>query len=115
MGETVKCSLAQAELALMAITTDDILLSFLAALIGLIVTIPFTYFIVDRVVEKREKKKLAVVERTGVQRLRTKLGPYFLTNYLITLVVEITTAVEQQKVIPKEVAISYSEKLKDSQ
>ncbi len=99
----------------MAITTDDVLLSFLAAIIGLLVTIPFTYLIVDRVVERREKKKLAVVERTGIQRLKTKLGPYFLTNYLVTLVVEITKAVDEQKVIPKDVATSYSEKLKDSQ
>src|SRR5213594_4408451 len=98
----------------MAITTDDILLSLIAAIIGLIVTIPFTYLIVDRVVERREKKKLAVVERTGIQRLKTKLGPYFLTNYLVTLVVEITKAVDEQKV-SRDVAISYSEKLKDSQ
>src|SRR5881409_907868 len=99
----------------MAITTDDVLLSFLAAIIGLLVTIPFTYLIVDRVVEKREKKELAVVERIGIQRLKTKLGPYFLTNYLITLVVEITRAVEEQRVIPRDVASSYSSKLKDSQ
>ena len=99
----------------MAITTDDIALSFLSAVIGLAVTIPFTYFIVDRVVKNRQKKELAVVERIGIQRLKTKLGPYFLTNYLITLVVEITRAVEEQKVIPRGVASSYSSKLKDSQ
>ena len=99
----------------MAITADDILLSFIAAFIGLAITIPVTYLIVDRVVQNREKKGLAVVERIGVQRLRTKLGPYFLTNYLVTLVVEITRAVEEQKVIPRDVASSYSSKLKDSQ
>ncbi len=99
----------------MAFTTDDIVLSFIAALIGLAITVPFTYLIVDRVVEKREKKELAVVERIGIQRLKTKLGPYFLTNYLITLVVEITRAVEEQRVIPRDVASSYSSKLKDSQ
>ncbi len=99
----------------MAITADDIVVSLIAALIGLAITVPFTYLIVDRVVEKREKKELAVVERIGIQRLKTKLGPYFLTNYLITLVVEITRAVEEQRVIPRDVASSYSSKLKDSQ
>ncbi len=99
----------------MAITPDDILMSLVGSLIGLAISIPFTYLIVNRVVERREKKKLSVVERTGAQRLRTKLGPYFLTNYLVTLVVEITRAVEEQKVIPKEVARSYSERMKDSQ
>ena len=99
----------------MAITSDDIILAFIAALIGLAVTIPVTYLIVDRVVEKRQKKELAVVERIGIQRLKTKLGPYFLTNYLITLVVEITQAVEEHKVTPRDVASSYSSKLKDAQ
>ena len=99
----------------MTITSDDIVLTFIAAFVGLAVTIPFTYFIVDRVVERREKKQLAPVERTGVQRLKTKLGPYFLTNYLVTCVVEITRAVEEKRAIPREVALSYSSKLKDSQ
>ncbi len=99
----------------MPITSDDILLSFISALIGLIVTIPFTYLIVDRVVQSRKKKELAPVEHTAIQRLKTKLGPYFLTNYLITLVVEITKAVENNRPIPKEVAVAYSARLKDSQ
>jgi hypothetical protein len=99
----------------LAITADDILLGFISALIGLVVTIPVTYLIVDRVVKNRQRKELAVVEAIGIQRLRTKLGPYFLTNYLITLVVEITRAVEEQRVIPKDVAASYSSRLKDSQ
>ena len=99
----------------MAITINDVLLSLMGSFIGLAVSIPFTYLIVNRVVARSEKKKLAVVERTGIQRLRTKLGPYFLTNYLVTLVVEITKAVEEQKVIPREVAASYSAKLKHSQ
>jgi hypothetical protein len=97
------------------ITADDIILGFISALIGVVVTIPVTYLIVDRVVKNRQRKELAVVEGIGVQRLRTKLGPYFLTNYLITLVVEITRAVEEQRVIPKDVAASYSSRLKDSQ
>ncbi|HZD12318.1 MAG TPA: hypothetical protein VE177_02205 [Candidatus Binatus sp.] len=100
---------------IMAITGDDIVLALIGALMGLAVTIPVTYLIVDRVVARREKKELAPVERTGIQRLKTKLGPYFLTNYLVTLVVEITRAVEEKKVIPREVAVSYSSKLKDSQ
>ncbi len=99
----------------MPITSDDIVLAFVSALIGLIVTIPFTYLIVDRVVRNRKQKELAPVERNAIQRLKTKLGPYFLTNYLITLVVEITKAVEEKKAIPKEVATTYASKLKDSQ
>ena len=115
-GETVKRRGLRGLTGLrLAITTDDIVLGFISALIGVVVTIPVTYLIVDRVVQNREKKELSVVERIGVQRLRTKLGPYFLTNYLITLVVEITKAVEEQKVIPRDVAASYSTKLKDSQ
>src|SRR5215831_4045182 len=99
----------------MPITSDDIVLAFISALIGLIVTIPFTYLIVDRVVRNRKQKELAPVEHNAIQRLKTKLGPYFLTNYLITLVVEITKAVEEKRAIPKEVATTYASKLKDSQ
>ena len=100
---------------MVVITGDEIVLDFIGALIGLVIGVPFTYLIVNRVVQGRARKELAVVERIGVQRLRTKLGPYFLTNYLVTLVVEITRAVEEQKVIPRDVASSYTSKLKDSQ
>jgi len=99
----------------MAITTDDIILSLIAAFMGLAVSLPVTYLIVDRVVKNRQKKELAPVERTAIQRLRTKLGTHYLTNYLVTIVVEITKALEERRAIPQEVAESYALRLKDSQ
>jgi len=99
----------------MVITTDDIVLSLVSAFVGLAVTLPVTYLIVDRIVKNRQKKELAPVERTAIQRLRTKLGTHYLTNYLVTLVVEITNALEKHMAIPREVADSYALRLKDSQ
>ena len=99
----------------MVITTDDIILSLFSAFIGLAVTLPVTYLIVDRIVKNRQNKELAPVEMTAKQRLRTKLGAYYLTNYLVTLAVEITRALEERKAIPREVANSYALRLKDSQ
>ncbi|MBO0888453.1 hypothetical protein J2P12_05070, partial [Candidatus Bathyarchaeota archaeon] len=99
----------------MAITSDDILLSFISAVIGLAVTLPVTYLIVDRVVANNEKKKLGPVERLAKERLRAKLGVGFLTTFLITLVIDITSAVREQAPIPKEVLSLHIEKLKTAQ
>lgn len=99
----------------MAITSDDILLAFTSAVIGLAVTLPVTYLIVDRVVANNEKKKLGPVERLAKERLRAKLGVGFLTTFLITLVIDITSAVREQAPIPKEVLSLHIEKLKTAQ
>ena len=99
----------------MPITIDDIDLAFISAFIGLAVTLPVTYLIVDRVVAKSEKKKLIPVERLAKERLRSKLGVGFLTTFLITLVIDITTAVREQAPIPKDVLSMHIEKLKTAQ
>jgi hypothetical protein len=99
----------------LAITSDDILLAFTSAVIGLAVTLPVTYLIVDRVVANNEKKKLGPVERLAKERLRAKLGVGFLTTFLITLVIDITSAVREQAPIPKEVLSLHIEKLKTAQ
>ncbi len=99
----------------MAITLDDILLAIIGALIGLAVTLPLTYLVVDRIVEGTEKKKLEPIERIAKERLRTKLGVGFLTTFLITLVIDITSAVAEERPIPKEVIQAHISKLKDAQ
>src|SRR5881397_2415257 len=97
------------------ITLDDITLSFIAALMGLAVTLPVTYLIVDRVVANNEKKKLGPVERLAKERLRSKLGVGFLTTFLITLVIDITSAVGEKKTLSKDVLSLHIEKLKGAQ
>lgn len=99
----------------MTITADDITLSLISAFIGMAVTLPVTYLIVDRVVANNEKKKLVPVEKLAKERLRSKLGVGFLTTFLITLVIDITTAVREQAPIPKEVLSLHIEKLKTAQ
>ena len=99
----------------MAISADDITLSFISAVIGLAVTLPVTYLIVDRVVANNEKKKIVPVEKLAKERLRSKLGVGFLTTFLITLVIDITLAVREKAPIPKEVLSLHIEKLKEAQ
>jgi hypothetical protein len=99
----------------LAITLDDIDLSLISALIGLAVTIPVTYLIVDRVVARHDRKKLEPVEKLAKERLRSKLGVGFLTTFLITLVIDITSATEDKKGLSKEVISLHIEKLKGAQ
>ena len=99
----------------MAITTDDLILSVVAALIGLAVTLPVTYLIVDRIVENNAKKRLVPVATLARERLRSKLGVGFLTTFLITLVIDVTTAVKETKPVPKEVLLLHIERLKTAQ
>src|SRR6267378_3885704 len=81
----------------LTITLDDIDLSLISALIGLAVTLPVTYLIVDRVVARRDRKKLEPVEKLAKERLRSKLGVGFLTTFLITLVIDVTSAVGERR------------------
>lgn len=97
------------------ITIDDIDLAFISAFIGLSVTLPVTYLIVDRIVANNEKKKRAAVERLAKERLRSKLGVGFLTTFLITLVIDITSASREKAPIPEEVLLLHIEKLKTAQ
>jgi hypothetical protein len=97
------------------ITLDDIDLSLVSALIGLAVTLPVTYLIVDRVVARHDRKKLEPVEKLAKERLRSKLGVGFLTTFLITLVIDITSAVGEKRNLPKDVISLHIEKLKSAQ
>jgi hypothetical protein len=97
------------------ITFDDIELSVIAAFIGLAVTLPITYLVVDRLIDNNEKKKLVPVEKLAKERLRSKLGVGFLTTFLITLVIDITSASREKSPIPKEVLLLHIEKLKTAQ
>ena len=99
----------------LAITLDDIDLSLISALIGLAVTLPVTYLIVDRVVARRDRKKLEPVEKLAKERLRSKLGVGFLTTFLITLVIDVTSAVGEKQGLPKDVISLHIEKLKGAQ
>ena len=99
----------------LAITIDDIDLSLISALIGLAVTIPVTYLIVDRVVARHDRKKLEPVEKLAKERLRSKLGVGFLTTFLITLVIDVTSAAGEKGSLPKELISLHIEKLKGAQ
>ncbi len=99
----------------LVITLDDIDLSLISALIGLSITIPVTYLIVDRVVARHDRKKLAPVEKLAKERMRSKLGVGFLTTFLITLVIDIKSATEDKKSLSKEVLSLHIEKLKAAQ
>jgi len=99
----------------LAITLDDIDLSLVSALIGLAVTLPITYLIVDRVVARHDRKKLEPVEKLAKERLRSKLGVGFLTTFLITLVIDVTSAVGEKKGLSKDVISLHIEKLKGAQ
>src|SRR5437870_12056716 len=97
------------------ITLDDIDLSLISAIIGLAVTIPVTYLIVDRVVARHDRKKLEPVEKLANERLRSKLRVDFLTTFLITLVIDTTSAVGEKKTLSKDVLSLHIEKLKRAQ
>ncbi len=99
----------------MPITADGLELDIVSALIGLAVSVPVTYLIVDRVVANNERKRREPVEKLAKERLRSKLGVGFLTTFLITLVIDITTAVKEKAPIPKEVLLLHIEKLKTAQ
>jgi len=99
----------------LVITLDDIDLSLISALIGLAVTIPFTYLIVDKVVARHDRKKLEPVEKLAKERLRSKLGVGFLTTFLITLVIDVTSAVGEKKGLSKDLISLHTEKLKAAQ
>jgi hypothetical protein len=99
----------------LAITLDDIDLSLISALIGLAVTLPVTYLIVDRVVARRDRKRLEPVEKLAKERLRSKLGVGFLTTFLITLVIDVTSAVGEKRELSKDVILLHIEKLKGAQ
>lgn len=99
----------------MPISADDITLAFISAVIGLAVTLPVTYLIVDRVVANNEKRKLGPVEKLAKERLRAKLGVGFLTTFLITLVIDVTSAVREKAPIPEEVLSLHIKKLDEAQ
>jgi hypothetical protein len=99
----------------MAITSDDLILSVIAAFIGLAVTLPVTYLVVDRLIERNEKKKLEPLEVMSKERLRSKLGVGSLTTLLITLSIDVRTSLEEKHALSKEISQLYISKLKSFQ
>ncbi len=99
----------------MAITLDDLVLSVMAAFIGLGVTLPVTYLVVDRLIERNEKKRLGPIEVTAKERLRSKLGVGSLTTFLITLSIDARSSMEEKRALSKEVSQLYITKLKSFQ
>ena len=99
----------------LAVTSHDIVLSFISSLIGLAITLPVTYLVVERIVASNEKKKLAPLERMAKERLRSKLGVGFLTTLLLTLTVDISSAAAENRPIPKDTITVYVSKLKSAQ
>jgi len=97
------------------ITLDDVELSVIAALIGLAITLPVTYLVVDRIVERSEKNRLKPIEVTAKERLKSKLGVGSLTTFLITLAIDVRTSLEEKKALPREVAQIYASRLKSFQ
>jgi hypothetical protein len=102
-------------LALLSITLDEIDLSVIGALIGLAVTLPVTYLVVDRIVERNERNRLRPIEITAKERLKSKLGVGSLTTFLITLAIDVRTSMEEKKAMSREVAQLYASKLKSFQ
>jgi hypothetical protein len=99
----------------LSITLDDIELSVIAALIGLLVTLPVTYLVVDRIVERNERARLKPIEVTAKERLKSKLGVGSLTTFLITLAIDVRTSMEEKKPLSREVAQLYTARLKSFQ
>ncbi len=99
----------------MPITLDDVTLSVIAALIGLLVTLPVTYLVVDRIIERNERNRLKPIEITAKERLKSKLGVGSLTTFLITLAIDVRTSMEEKKAMSREVAQLYASRLKSFQ
>ena len=99
----------------MAITLDEIDLSVIGALIGLAVTLPVTYLVVDRIVERNERKRLRPIEITAKERLKSKLGVGSLTTFLITLAIDVRTSMEEKKALSRDVVQLYTSRLKTFQ
>ncbi len=99
----------------MPITLDDITLAFIGAVIGLVVTLPVTYLVVDKIIERNTRKELEPVRAVARERLTSKLGVGFLTTFLITLVIDVNSAFEERRAVEKGLAESHVLKLKNAQ
>jgi hypothetical protein len=97
------------------ITLDDVELSVIGALIGLAVTLPVTYLVVDRIIERNERNRLRPIEVTAKERLKSKLGVGSLTTFLITLAIDVRTSMQEKKALSREVAQLYASRLKSFQ
>ncbi len=101
--------------ASLAITFDDITLSVIGALVGLAVTLPVTYLVVNRIIERNEKKKMKPIELTARERLMSKLGVGSLTTFLITLAIDVRSSLEDKRALTREVSQLYIQRLKSFQ
>ncbi|HEV2137932.1 MAG TPA: hypothetical protein VGR53_03755 [Nitrososphaerales archaeon] len=99
----------------MPITLDEIDLSVIGALVGLALTLPVTYLVVDRIVERNERNRLKPIEITAKERLKSKLGVGSLTTFLITLAIDVRTSMEEKKAMSREIAQLYASRLKSFQ
>ncbi len=100
---------------MLAITSDDVLLSVVGALIGLAVILPVTYLVVDRIIDRNERKRMKPIEATAKERLTSKLGVGSLTTFLITLAIDIRSSMEEKRALPTEVIQLYIQRLKSFQ
>ena len=78
-------------------------------------TLPATYLVVDRIVERNERNRLKPIEITAKERLKSKLGVGSLTTFLITLAIDVRTSMEEKKAMSREVAQIYASRLKSFQ
>ena len=78
-------------------------------------TLPVTYLIVDRIVDRHAKREMEPVRKVAKKRLASKLGVGFLTTFLITLIIDVTTAFEENRPVEKSLAETYILKLKNTQ
>jgi NADH:ubiquinone oxidoreductase subunit 4 (subunit M) len=99
----------------LAATFDDFLFSLMGALLGLVVSLPVTYLVVDRIVERNSKRQLEPVTVMAKERLSSKLGVDSLTTMLITLVIDVRSTLNEGKPIPKDVSELTISKLKSFQ
>ena len=99
----------------MEITLDDVVLSVVAGFIGISIHLPVTYLVVERLIKRNARKEMEPVEKTARERLTSKLGVGFLTTFLITIAIDVSSALEGNHPIPKELLESHNLKLKMAQ
>lgn len=78
-------------------------------------TLPVTYLVVDRIVERNERNRLRPIETTAKERLKSKLGVGSLTTFLITLAIDVRTSKEEKKALSRDVTQLYASRLKSFQ
>lgn len=99
----------------LAVSFNDITLAFIGALMGLVVSLPVTYLVVDRIVDRNAKKRMEPVKKMAKERLASKLGVGSLTTMLITLVIDVRSTLDENRPLDREVSELTIAKLKSYQ